>query len=258
MNTKSTSRVYFRWELPFFGSFHLLFPLSSILRALLYLCLGHSISFFLFGQHWKHYQMNIDDSTWVIPFISSPLVNTESTDEYQLLYLVIPFTCSPLVNNESTTRWISTTLPGSFHLLLPLWSTLRALSDESQWISKFSFAYTFAENSSRISSNFSFFSNFIKLQFLRFSRTFESPISRLRILSLRTISRVSSSNFSFSDSRELLIVATTVQFLAENYKLQFLISSGTGNNSIPRLGERWHQNQSFNFIFEITELSWLI
>ena len=72
---------------------------------------------------------------------------------------------------------------GLFDLLLPLRSTLRALSDESS-------------------------------------------ISRLRIFSLRTASRISS-NFSLSDPCELLIAATIVSYDSgkDNIKINVLISS---------------------------------
>ena len=72
---------------------------------------------------------------------------------------------------------------GPFNLLLPLWSTLRALLNES-------------------------------------------PISCLRILSLRTTSWISS-NFSFSDPQELLIATTIVSHDSgkDNIKISALISS---------------------------------
>ena len=54
----------------------------------------------------------------------------------------------------------------------------------------------------------------------------ESPTSRLQILSLRTTSQISS-NFSFSDPRELLIAATTISQDSgrDDIKINALISS---------------------------------
>ena len=194
--------------LPEFLCRHLLFP--SILKSLLMTRYTFSklpdLKFrnnSLFGDEWKDapeskIQDSIGLSTLRIrasPMSSAKCIESSSFSDLWFCFLFVqsarklPF--SPQLQHFTFglfgdfSRFLDFDRPlfGPFDLLLPLRSTLRALSDES-------------------------------------------PISRLRILSLRTTSQISS-NFSLSDPRELLIAATTIShdLGKDDIKINVLISS---------------------------------